>query len=1830
MQLKSLFLGVSALLAVAASAQQAPANMVDLTFSLDDGKSWSDDFPSLPKPGVFLVKATLASGEKRPVADGVVTTSLCCGERDFASANSGAQDLSGRKIWVQKLQKNYTGFMRPDPFVYPVDLRSRPAGLSLRMDAPLPPCPAFAPGSYKFTVKFAYRLKDGGKQVETFADFMATVGGKAAVVPPPAKLAAAPKPLDCPMPQPGGDYVFPVSKLKTPQGAAAKPGDLVYAKNLDLNWFAEGVPEGDYYVRLVIQTGLNGGEGNGLLLYLNGVPVHFDALTGPVFHQGRWFAVAQSSSPVKIRPGDCLRLDRSNLLACGALSLSKDKWDDAVGPASGFADPFHDDWARLSGSFKLGDGGKAVFKAEIVNMTGSEGKFSVRCRVRDYFQNVVAEEGFEASIPYGGTIGRELAFNYGASDRYLASVEVTAPDGKKTDAEFEALATKTAGPRGKLWLVDNWDCAALKDAGPSSRTLARHPDANAIHRTVSLPFNYNTLGKDCHLAWFKRGFELPAVWEGRKVFVHIDRALYESELWVNGEKVAERKLPDGVGPFDIDVTKQLRFGGKNELLIGMRDQTALLYDDALNQPVLQAPTCDMKLRAYVGMRPGLGEVWLDAVPQTYVGDVFVKTSFRKRAIAAEVKVASESQGLTVAARVLRQGKELFRFKDAPAAPGVTLLSGDWAEPPLWGPDEFPLLDFEVTLKDASGKVLDVSDTRFGFRELWADGMDLLWNGKVVKFGSRPFLSSWGRNADRAANRQTIRAALRGGCRMLRHIYNANEYPDIADEEGMLVTLSPGMSPAGMNVQTVTNDEYWDNLFAVCAGGVLGMRNHPSVFTWYLSNECMAQSEAPQRDRLARHGDKLLKLDNTRFVEFGCDIDLRGYTELISTHYPVDKDVCRVDRVWFPEAAYWRRFGQEFRRGMMVPAGMLKGVANVFGESPIMWGVKPIIINECCWISFFNPPNGLSKIDGDRVYTGLTALHQAHINANTLCVQGHRDAGVSAITLWTHVGSNPNPVSIPDVDIVVLQKIDKFYAGAEVAYDVNIFHDRFLRAALEFSWSLKRGQETLDSGTEDMDADFCALFRRRLKLSMPEVAAETPLVLELAVKEAGSVLRRRVMPLTVYPRSVGKFATGVKTLLFDPAGLSAKELSATFSGIERTDALTAEKLADAKLLILGRDLPADGLGGVKKLLDDYLAKGGTVLVLSQKDIRPLFPFATQTTDLNASKCFTFRPGHPLIEGLTSDELNYWAPDHKTADHCYLKPSRGNFRVAVEAGGTNGLVYAALWDARVGEGTVVFSQMALDSNLSANPAPLKLWRNLFKYAAMPEPGLKPLGYLGGASFKSALQASGASVKDISTPADLEGCAALAVDTAEPLAADKVALAKSYLERGGKLWLHGVGDAAGACVGEPVAFDPNIPRNWLGRLALRGGDPLTSGLTNFDFFWKRAPDTEDMGPLFGSPAQNLAQPGAARISCAGGVPLCYPEFLLRKKVGRGTAYLDTLAFADLPPELKDHSSRIMATLLTNLGVSVDMTTVGTRDFFACMAFEPVDISRHMNREFADKVENDGEGGWSDQGPEADLCAFTYPKGVHTFKDVPFLVNRPLGCVVLASKNRKAGPPESVELPVGKKCDALYFLHSCAWTSRGHHASYVVNYADGSSHEIKLVGGVNLRDWGSSSPDAPFVGETETQTQTAVTVKQERLGSASLYQMAWLNPFPAKEVKAVTFKSMNQGVPILVGLTVGVRQAETKTAGDAAAAKELIERGYRLQAERKWAEAIPLFRKALAAYPQGLEPYMQIGRCHEALGDWGSAVKVYRETLKVDINQPPAMAALERAKKNLEEQRK
>jgi hypothetical protein len=193
-------------------------------------------------------------------------------------------------------------------------------------------------------------------------------------------------------------------------------------------------------------------------------------------------------------------------------------------------------------------------------------------------------------------------------------------------------------------------------------------------------------------------------------------------------------------------------------------------------------------------------------------------------------------------------------------------------------------------------------------------------------------------------------------------------------------------------------------------------------------------------------------------------------------------------------------------------------------------------------------------------------------------------------------------------------------------------------------------------------------------------------------------------------------------------------------------------------------------------------------------------------------------------------------------------------------------------------------------------------------------------------------------------------------------------------------------------------------------------------------------------------------------------------------------------------------------------------------------VDLSKAANRALADEEDNDGKGGWSDQGGAADMRQFA--TGERKFGGVWFKVlPQPKCIVVLKGSPRKAGDlPEKVTIPIGRKLDSLFFLHACAWTPEAGKEAfrYVLHYKDGKDQIISVVAGQSIADW-AAKPVQRFPGEQKTFTTVADTVPNPQFGQGSVYRMEWSCPTDRRsvELESVEFIGNGTSVPILLGIT-------------------------------------------------------------------------------------------------------
>jgi hypothetical protein len=143
------------------------------------------------------------------------------------------------------------------------------------------------------------------------------------------------------------------------------------------------------------------------------------------------------------------------------------------------------------------------------------------------------------------------------------------------------------------------------------------------------------------------------------------------------------------------------------------------------------------------------------------------------------------------------------------------------------------------------------------------------------------------------------------------------------------------------------------------------------------------------------------------------------------------------------------------------------------------------------------------------------------------------------------------------------------------------------------------------------------------------------------------------------------------------------------------------------------------------------------------------------------------------------------------------------------------------------------------------------------------------------------------------------------------------------------------------------------------------------------------------------------------------------------------------------------------------------------------PIELSSVANRAFADEVDQDGKGGWTDQGPENDLRMMIPGeyrwRGAH-FKIIDPTENNGKSCIVFNSKKKE------VSLAL-KKQDFKYLalVHAITQRRPGEQIGLITaTYSDGTSDKIPVISGKHVGNWWGavSLAEAPVVWKGKSRS--------------------------------------------------------------------------------------------------------------------------------------------------------
>ncbi|WP_302893329.1 glycoside hydrolase family 2 protein [Actinomadura luzonensis] len=400
-------------------------------------------------------------------------------------------------------------------------------------------------------------------------------------------------------------------------------------------------------------------------------------------------------------------------------------------------------------------------------------------------------------------------------------------------------------------------------------------------RTITVPFAWETpaSGIEAHwlpVAWYRRRFEVPEGWAGRRVVLHFGAVHHEATVWVNGAEVAAHR--GGYTPFEADVTGALRGDGPQEVVV--RVSAPPDKRDIPHGKQRSVPRDDYDGVCFTPSSGIWQSVWLEARPATHLAALRLRPAEGLDAIEAEARVAGPSPAV-LRLTVRGTGTEV----EVPVEDGVARAVLPVAAPRLWSPEDPHLYHVDARLTSADG--VDEVACHTGLRRVEAIGEDLYLNGRRLYVRGVLDQGYWPRTGISApsddALRHDLELARAAGYNLVRKHLKLEDprFAYHADVLGMLVWAEPASTGRFSAGSAAAFEEQ-------IAPMVERDGNSPAIVIWGLYNEEWGldwdvPGDPAKQEAVARAYEVLKALDPSRPA-----VDNSGWThvrtDLLDWHY----------------------------------------------------------------------------------------------------------------------------------------------------------------------------------------------------------------------------------------------------------------------------------------------------------------------------------------------------------------------------------------------------------------------------------------------------------------------------------------------------------------------------------------------------------------------------------------------------------------------------------------------------------------------------------------------------------------------------------------------------------------------------------------------------------------------------------------------------------------------------------------------------------------------------------------------------------------------------------
>ena len=400
--------------------------------------------------------------------------------------------------------------------------------------------------------------------------------------------------------------------------------------------------------------------------------------------------------------------------------------------------------------------------------------------------------------------------------------------------------------------------------------------------------------------WYRRTFTVPKEWAGQRVLLHFDAVDWEATVFLNGRELGSHR--GGYDAFTFDLTKALKGGGPQELVVSVWDPTDSTWHLSGKQ-TLRPGGC-----RYTASSGIWQTVWLEPVPiSTSIETLHAVPDLEAGVLRLTVTGRVGNEPLDLEARAFDGGKEVavatgkagFELWPALHENKVKFYknTGSWfttnlvlpiKEAKLWSPDNPFLYDLTVTLKK-DGAALDTVKSYFGMRAIGKRTdprgfTRFLLNGQPTLMAGALDQGFWPDGihtaATDAALRYDVEIAKQAGLNIIRkHVkVEPERFYYWCDKLGLMVLQD---MPTGKEGDPKTDLPASPEASAQCElekRALIQQRwNHPSIIAWCPFNEGWGQHDT------LRYALWIKELDPSRLVDEASGFPWHGGGDIQDNH-----------------------------------------------------------------------------------------------------------------------------------------------------------------------------------------------------------------------------------------------------------------------------------------------------------------------------------------------------------------------------------------------------------------------------------------------------------------------------------------------------------------------------------------------------------------------------------------------------------------------------------------------------------------------------------------------------------------------------------------------------------------------------------------------------------------------------------------------------------------------------------------------------------------------------------------------------------------------------------